>query len=186
MDTLDLSDFFKTKAESIDFSTRLAAISEKIYKTDFDLEKTLMEEFGLRKKDKFVTLLRNNKINIESQSALSDFFGKIVEKISTLSVLSITLAFEPTEKTLEVLSEWFLLNINKQFLFDFKVDFGLIAGAQILANGRHFDFSIRSKFDQALKDVLADNLKQDVVDKDNTDASHHEGHQSAEHIALGR
>jgi len=148
MEDLDLSVFFKTNVEAIDFRTGLSNISEKIYSTDFDLEKALIAQFGIEKKDRFEMLLRNNNILPNSGPALKDFLGKLQEKISSLPVISLTLAFEPGERDLESIFDWFPLNINKQLLLDIKVDTDIIAGAYINYNGKYSDFSIKPIFDQ--------------------------------------
>src|SRR5689334_3474304 len=100
MDLLDLSSFCKTKAQANDFSARLAAIAEKVYQTDFNLDKSLSEQLGMRKKDQFLSLLRENKIAVEKGSDLKAFLDKLQQDVLTLPVLSITIAFEPTEETL--------------------------------------------------------------------------------------
>src|SRR4051812_12244471 len=110
MDNIDLSELVQTKDESRDFSTRLAVISEKIYETNFNLESMLIDQFGLKKKDKLITLLRNNNINVESGTDLQDFFNKVQNKISSSPVVSLTIAFDPTEDTLKKMTEWFSLN----------------------------------------------------------------------------
>ena len=155
MEDLDLSGFFSTNIQAADFLTRLSTISEEIYKTDFDLEKALIEKFGILKKDKFSILLRDNNISPGSASALKDFFDKIQEKISSMPVISLTLAIEPGEETLKSLSDWFPLNINKQVLLDIKVDTNLIAGAYVSFNGKYSDSSVKPIFDQASKEILA-------------------------------
>ena len=127
METIDLSDFFTTKAQATDFSTRLSAIMEATYKTDFNLEKTLMEQFGIEKKDKFIGLLRDNNISIDSGASLKAFLTKIQTDIASIATLPIVIAFEPREQTLKTLSEWFFLNMKKQVLFDIKVDKNLLA-----------------------------------------------------------
>lgn len=158
MESIDLSDFFKTKEEALDFSARLKKISEKVFENDFSVEKAFMEQFGIKKKEKFITLLRDNNINTESNSHIGDFFNKVQEKLSSLASVSLTIAFEPTEQTLKFLSEWFLVNTKKQVLFDIKVDRNLVAGALISSNGKYLDFSVRQKFDQLVKDAISQEL----------------------------
>jgi F0F1-type ATP synthase delta subunit len=152
MEDLDLSFFFKTKIQAVDFFARLSTISEKIYGTGFNLEKVLIEQLGIQKKDKFMILLRNNNIQSNSNSALKDFIGKIQDKISSLPTVSLTIAFEPKEETLKNLADWFPLNIDKQVLLDIKVDPDIIAGAYVSYSGKYSDFSIKPVFDQIYKD----------------------------------
>jgi F0F1-type ATP synthase delta subunit len=151
MDQIDLTFFFKTKAEAADFSVRLAVITDEVYKTDFNLEQALTKSLGIQKKEKFITLLRDNDINAGAKSALLDFFGKVQAKIAAMQVATLTLALEPPEEMLQSLSEWFLLNINKQVLFDIKVDPALIAGATLTYNGKYKDYSIGQVVEKIIK-----------------------------------
>jgi F0F1-type ATP synthase delta subunit len=163
MDTIDLSAFFQTKAQASDFSARLSLISEKTYNTNFDLGKMLTDQFGIKKKDAFMSLLRENKIDTKKISELKKFLTTLSDTAVSLPVLSLTTAFEPKEKTLQKLSEWFLINVNKQAVFDITVDPQLIGGAAINFNGKHMDFSIRPQFEQILNEVLTPALPKDDV-----------------------
>lgn len=153
METIDLSDLFHTKAQAEDFNARLSSIVKKIFETNFNPETAFLEHFGIKKRDTFMTLLRNNNINAESRLAIKEFIEKIQQKISSLPVLSIILAFEPNEETLRTFSSWFVLNTNKQVLFDISVDRALIGGAAIYSNGKYLDFSVRSTFYKAANEI---------------------------------
>jgi F0F1-type ATP synthase delta subunit len=155
MEQLDLSDFFTSRSQALDFSARLSTISQAVYATGFDLPKALLEQFGIQKKDKFMDLLRENEISIDSNTALQEFISKICEKATSLPAVSLTIAFEPDEPTLKELSSWFVLNTNHQVLLDVTVDPTLIAGASLTTNGQFRDFSAKSRFDQLLSDYLA-------------------------------
>lgn len=152
--TIDLSSFFQTKAQSADFSARLAKVSEQIYYTNFNIEKALMQEFGIVKKDALIALLRDNNIGVDSTKAIKEFFVKIQETIKDLQVVPITLAFEPKEQTLKILAEWFILNVKKQVLFDITVDRKLIAGAAVTYNGKYKDFSIKAKVQEIITKII--------------------------------
>lgn len=149
MDTIDLSDFFNTRPQAIDFSARLTTILKLVFAKEFNPEQILLDQFGIEKKDKIMTLLRDNGVNAQSRLDIKNFLEKIQAKINTLPVVSLVLAFEPKEATLQSLSRWFLLGMNKQVLFDIKVDKSLIGGAAILSNGKYLDYSIRPEFQRA-------------------------------------
>jgi len=154
MDELDLTDFFKTKSQAIDFSSRVTTVLEDIYHTDFSIEKSLTQQFGIQKKDIFIRLLRENNVDVGSTPMLQEFLKKIQEKISSLAVMSLTLAFEPTDLSLKAIAQWFLMNIHQQVLLEFVVDPGIIAGIHITYNGKFKDYSIKTAFDQILKNYL--------------------------------
>jgi F0F1-type ATP synthase delta subunit len=170
MEGIDLSDFFHTKSQATDFSIHLATISEDIYQTNFDLEKVLTEHFGTIKKDKFIALLRDNKINIFANSDLKAFLDKIQTRIADLPVLSLVVAFEPTDETFKILSEWLILNIQKEVLLDITIDTKLIGGATVSFNGKYAECSIKPQFDRVFQEVLKNDLQAN--------------HQTAEHITI--
>lgn len=155
MDNFDLSAFFSTKSEANDYMTRIAQLSERVYNTDFDLEKELAEKLGLNKKEKFMILLRDNNISTSSNSALKAFFEKIIAVTTSLPVLSVTIAFEPRDTTLKKLSDWFILNFKSQALFELKVDKNIIGGAVIDFKGKHGDFTIKTRFDQITQRLIS-------------------------------
>ena len=159
MEEVDLSFFFHTKAQLNDFLVRLSDFSEEIYKNDFNLEKSLIDSFGIEKKEKFVIFLRNNNVNVTSVADLKNFLEKFQEKITKLPILSITLAFEPNEDTLNLLNEWFVINTKKQFVFDISINPNLIAGVALNFNGKFLDFSVSQKFGKLLNDTLVDEAK---------------------------
>jgi hypothetical protein len=154
MDQIDLSDLFTTKAEANDFLSRLTTVSEMFFQTGFNLQKAMLDNFGVNKTDRFFTILRTNNINPESLPAVKDFVFILMSIISSLPVISLTVAFEPNAQTLKSLSEWFLINIHKQMLFDIFVDRNVIAGAKITYNGKFFDFSVRSTFERILENYM--------------------------------
>ncbi len=185
MEQLDLSDFFKTKEEAIDFSTRLTNVSEKIFEMDFNVEKAISDQVGIQKKDKFITLLRNNNISLDSHASVKEFFDKVLQKISNLPVVSLTVAFIPKDETLRVLSEWFQTSFAKQVLFDIKVDETLIAGALVSVGGKYMDFSIKPKFNEIFQTALTSASQPKIPDKE-TPTLPVDDRQSIENISFGR
>ena len=179
-DQLDLSDFFQTKDQANEFATRLSTLSEKIYNTNFNLEKDLMAQFGIKKKDAFMKLFRKNDIDIKSHSALKTFLTMIAERVVSLPLLSLIIAFEPKEQTLKSLSQWCLLNIKKQAVFDITIDRNLIAGATISFKGRSMDFSIKPQLDQTIIDIMTPKVEKPTEEKAVAK------HISADNLSLGR
>lgn len=192
---MDLSHFFITKSQATDFSVGLATLSEMLYRTDFSLEQALMEIFGMKKKDLFLSLLREYHILQDSPSGLKDFITTIQTTIAQLPVFSLTIAFEPKEQTLKALANWFALQIKKQVLFDFTVDASLIAGATFTYNGQFKDYSVKVAVVQALQKLLTQKTPNQSGQNLNSSSStggipspvnSQKTHQSLEHFTLGR
>lgn len=177
MSIIDLSDFFITKAEANAFLQHVTKVFDSIYTANFNLEKSLVQELGIQKKDAMMKLLRENKIPETSIPALQEFFKKIQDTIATLPLISLTIAFEPTDETLKAFSQWFVLTLKKQVIFEIRVDRALIAGATITANGKFKDYSLKTVFDSILHPSTG---------TQKSTASTPDLHQSTEHIAVGR
>jgi hypothetical protein len=180
MEHLDLTDFFQTRQGALDFKSRLSAISEMIYKSDFNFEKVLMDQIGIQKKDKFLIILRDNNIALDSTAALKDFIDKLQEKISALQVFSLKLAFEPKEQTLKSISEWFILNTKKQVLLDISVDPKIVAGCDISFNGEYLSLSKKPVLDKIIEDLLTNSGEKPKADA--SPAAYH----SLDHFSFGR
>jgi len=148
---IDFSDFFSTKAEANDFQSGLTTVVDKIFQNDFHIEKALTEQFGINTSDRLLAIMRENSINTQSRENVKAFLTGMQETIAKLPVLTLTIAFEPQENTLKSLSEWFLINMKKQVVFDFSVDHKVIAGATLNYNGKFFDFSVKPVFERILK-----------------------------------
>jgi F0F1-type ATP synthase delta subunit len=143
METLDLSSFCRTKAQARDFSSRLAEVSGKVYQTDFQLESALSSALGIQKRDAFLKLVSESGASLQKPAEIKTLLTKLQEQVAALPVLSLVIAFEPTEQTLKILTDWFLLNTKRQILFDISVDPNLVAGVAIKFNGRYAEYSIK-------------------------------------------
>lgn len=182
MDQLDLTAFFKTKLQSQDFSSRLSRVSSQIYSNDFNLENVLQEQFGIEKKDKFIALLRDHSVPLQSPPQLKSFLDSVLKAVLELPVLTLTIAFEPKQDNLAAFAEWMLLNIKRQILFDIKVDPTLIGGSLIAFEGKYLDGSVKSIFEKTLEHAF----EAEVTPVQAPPASIPATHTSLEQIHLGR
>lgn len=142
MKIIDLTEFITTKQQANDFSARLANLAGSIYELDTNLEKALQEQLGFQKKEKFMTLLRDNDIPLDSNQEITKFLEGIIKEISSMPEVSITIAIEPDEEILKTIADWFLLNLKKQVLIKTIVNSQLIAGAKVDFQGNHAEFTI--------------------------------------------
>jgi hypothetical protein len=176
MEPLNLTVFFATQAQANEFATRLNAFSEAVYKTDFSLDKAAMQYFGMKKSEAFLKLLQNNNIAPDSASAIKGFVVKLQETIKSIPLMTLTIAFEPNEKVLHSLADWFVMNLKKQFLLEILIDPTLIAGAAIKYKGRFLDVSNKP---------LVEKIIQESLSPTKPDAKT-EPRQTPEHFHMGR
>jgi len=153
-ETFDLTGFFQTRQQAIEFARGLDTISQAVYQSNFHLDTALTEQFGMQKKDLFLRLLRENNISQMTTSDIKAFLTRLIDAIPRLPVLTLTIAFEPQETTLKAISEWFVLNLHKQVIFELTVDHDLIAGAKLHYNGQYADFSLKPKVTELITTIM--------------------------------
>lgn len=151
---IDLSDFFITKKQANDFIQSLNNIINQLFELNFNLEEALSNEFGIDKKDKFMNLLRDQKMSNTSNDSLKKFLLDLQDIIRKIPVVSLTIAYEPNEASLKTMIEWFLISLKRQVLLDIQVDKKIIAGATINYNGKHKDYSVKPMFDNIIYQQL--------------------------------
>lgn len=181
MDQFDLSTFCHTKAEARDFASRVATLSDAVYRTDFHLETALARIFGLQKKDALLNLMRTSGRTFTTPADFKNFLSSLQSQLNSLPVLSLSLAFEPTDATLKLLTDWFLLNSNRHVLFEISVDPTLIAGVAIRYNGRYVEYSVKP----TLQRIIAEALTKPAPPEKATPPTRIV-HQSIESMSLGR
>ena len=172
---IDLSDFFITRSQATDFNVRLNAIVEQMYTANYNFEKAINQQFGIQKADTFLKLLRDNGLQNATLREVQEFLKKIQEIVKNISVVSLTLAFEPSDDTLKTFAQWFVFNVRKQVVFDITVDHHLIAGVKINYNGKFKDYSVGPLFEKLVDNMLHPQPAQTPT-----------VHQTTEHITVGR
>ncbi|MGI8419442.1 MAG: F0F1 ATP synthase subunit delta [Candidatus Levyibacteriota bacterium] len=163
MEQLNLTAFFTTKSQANEFATRLNAFSESVYHTNFSLEKDSLHYLGMKKSEAFLKLMQDNNIATDSASAIKSFIAKLQVTIKSLPLLTITIAFEPNEEVLHTLADWFVMNLNKQFLLEILIDPALVAGAIIKYKGAFMDASSKLLVEKIMQQNLAPHAKHEVV-----------------------
>ena len=101
----------------------------------YDVSEIIKEEF-----------LRDEKYN--GKETIKDFLTKLKEKIQTLKILELNIAFDPSDKTIETIHDWVLNNIGEDYVLSVTVDKRLIGGAIVIYDGKYKDFSLKKKLDE--------------------------------------
>jgi len=111
-----------TKSQSLDFLDKLEKLKAAKY------EKGSFE-------------VKVKKIFGEDLSIKESEIDKLIKEIKERPVVELTLSFEPSEKSLRKIGVWIEQNIEKNVLIDIRVDTGIVGGAVVEYNGKHFDGS---------------------------------------------
>lgn len=65
--------------------------------------------------------------------------------LKSLDLINVTLAIEPTQSIIEIISNFFKKSLNREILLDLSYDPNLIGGAVFIYNGKYLDLSISNQ-----------------------------------------
>lgn len=82
-------------------------------------------------------------------------FNELETEIKSIKPLTIFLPFEMSEEALTKIGKYLRSSFGSNFLFEAKIDPGLIAGAALVWNGIYKDYSVRQKIVENRGKILA-------------------------------
>ena len=148
IDLLPLHPHLNTKKDANDLLLKFESISQKLFKKNSKPSEIIANEFPYELNKIILKMANDLGVNIEDKLAIQSFFKRIIEAISGLSVINLTLAIEPDLETIKLINQWFYLNIGKMVLLDITLDTSLIGGAIVSFNGRTIDSSLITQIAQ--------------------------------------
>lgn len=100
------------------------------------------------------------QLSWSNSEEIKNFFTTIKDTIKHLSVITLTIAYRPTNDGIESLSNWTRTNIYHNTLLEINVDQDLIGGAIIVFRGNYLDLSVKKKLDNYFTEHKGDILKE--------------------------
>lgn len=100
----------------------------------------------------------NKDPKYQNKEMIKDFLTQLKEKAQNLNPIPITLAFSPSEHTIEVLHEWVLKNLGETYVLDIEVDQTILAGICLTLEGKYLDLSLKKKLEEVFKNKREDIL----------------------------
>lgn len=147
-----LIDLIKTTDDLVVLDEEIDMVLQSIYHTEiYDLEEILAKFVRVRIAVEIKKLISQNSVTGKEQTRtlLSDAY----RTICALPILKLTMAFEPSESVIDNISNWARGNLQSGILLDLSLDRSLLGGAQIVHEGKYYDYSLKKK----IKEVFENN-----------------------------
>jgi len=116
----------------------------------------LLDHLYKGKADVFDLALKNDLRAWVSELLLRTFANPEIKKdkylrglkvaIAKLRELKLTLAFEPTQNSIEKIHDWVIKNVGVGIILDITFNPTIFAGAIVIFEGKYRDLSLRNKF----------------------------------------
>lgn len=127
-----------------------------------------VDEISLHLPVKFGMFLKEAVIETKTDpsnlTSLKSLLSAVSESLNTLEEVSLTLAIDPSQKTLDKLSDTLKKTFGINSVMSISIDPDILGGAIVILNGRYLDYSLRKKLNivfEARKDEIAQVMNQE-------------------------
>lgn len=144
----DLITSLKTTHEVDDFAQEVDTLSSTLFKSEkMSLDKAITSISSDSAK-KIMDIFSKNKFDSADKGIVRDFLDTLKDLIKRFKVIKLTLAFDPTLKTIEKIHEYVSEHIGIGYIFDIDVLDTLMGGAIITFDGKYCDFTLRKRLEE--------------------------------------
>ena len=147
INTLSLFNTIYTKDELVLFYHEVDQLMAEIFIGNQGLQEKMNQLLSFEKKKNIMYYLTTMQVNTENIVMVKEALSKIQFLGNQIPVVSLQLAFEPTEPIIESLSSWFVQNIKTKVILDIHLERKIIGGALISLNGIYDDFTLKTKIE---------------------------------------
>ncbi len=142
-----LIDLIKTTDDLGNLDQEIELLLQSLYHTDvYKFDDVLSKYVRVRVAQEISRLMLVNSIT--GRDARKAFLTETYKTISTLPILRLTLAFEPSESMINNISYWARSNLEEGIIIDLTLDRNLLGGALIMHKGKFYDFSLKKRLEQ--------------------------------------
>lgn len=143
IDTSTFQQYIKTTEDVTYLLSLLGTLRTELFKKNRSFEQILEQDISYQKGFTIKKIAAAHQVNLDSAAEVVAFLQKLTEAITTLPVVTITLAFSPRADLVTSISQWFTMNFGRLVILDIKVDPTLMAGSVVSFNGKRKDYSLR-------------------------------------------
>lgn len=157
----DLITSLKTKGQVNDFSLEIDTLLSALFKSSKMALDKAIASISTNSAKKIMDIFSKNKLDSADREMIRDFLDTLKDLIKKFKVISLTLAFDPSPKTIEKIHEYVSDNIGIGYIFDIGIDESLMGGAIISFNGKYCDFTLKKNLEETFinkrEEILSQN-----------------------------
>lgn len=155
----DLITSLKTTSEVDDLSLEIDTIESELFKSErISLEKALESISGTSAK-KITEIFLKNNLDMVDKGLVRNFLDTLKNLIKKFKVIKLTLAFDPSRKTIENIHEFISDAIGIGYVLDVEVLESVLGGAVVMFNGKYKDFTLRRSLTEAFTNKNKEKLE---------------------------
>lgn len=146
----------QTKEEADNFCDELSLLSASLYKVGKDdFQKTATTKIRQKSLVLMQRYIADKHIRLDDREKIHELITTLQQAITSCSVFQVTLSFEPTQETIDILFSWIMTNIKNPTLLSVVVRPALIAGCILSYDGKYKDYTLTEAFTKTLMEKIA-------------------------------
>lgn len=112
------------------------------------LEEKMDKIVSADKKNSLINYFKTVNANTSNLIEINQALSKIREIGDAIPIVTLELAFEPTEGVIKAIGYWFLKRLQTKVILDLHLERSIIGGAYIAFNGTYRDYTLQTKINK--------------------------------------
>lgn len=150
MDLKTVNINIKTVEEKEELESYLELLEESVFKKE-GFAQTLKDSVPVKYSSFIKEFLDKNKVSINDGESVKSAFDGLKSYLKNLTPVNLTIAYSPSEKSLENIYNWVFKNIGENIILDIDIDSGLLGGAIISYKGKYSDYSLKKSLEEGFR-----------------------------------
>jgi len=148
LDQTIMRKYLRTKDDANDFYIVLDHLTNNLFAPETTVDQMLLEQASYQKTTLFKQLAKTARVNLQDKTQLQLFLNEVKNFLTTLPVVTLTVAIEPKEVMITAIHDWFSRNYKTLVLLDIMIDSTIIGGTLVRFNGHYADYSLKKSLEE--------------------------------------
>lgn len=148
---IDLNQLFSTvytKEDLLIFYKEIDQLIALLFTGPGELSEKMDQVVAADKKKSLLYYLGATNTRLDNLVDIKEALSKVERLGNALPVVTLELAFEPTESIIKTISYWFVKRIQTKVILDFTLERRIIGGAYVAVNGTYKDYTLQTKINK--------------------------------------
>jgi|SRR3989344_3882028 len=148
----DLLNSFNTTQEVNDFLGDLDFVSAELFKSRYKSLSEILASISATSAKNIEEIFTKNKSGAGNKETINGFLEQIKNSLKNFKTIKLTLAFEPSSKTIEKIHNHVLNTLGQGYILEIEVSENIMGGAIVIFNGKYEDYSIKKSLEESFRD----------------------------------
>ncbi len=137
-----------TKQQADVYINTLELLESNLYSRKVNIKNLAKKHLSSEQFEQADRWLEANKASWNNPEKVQKMIAELKKQVLGHKVLNLEIAFEPSSKFLDQVSNWLFENLEQKVLIDLSIESTLIGGIKVGFNGRFKDLSVRKVMEE--------------------------------------